>query len=141
MRFYSAIAALFLVAAGCGSTPGGAPGATQGNEQSGIPIQVENSGSNPLRVFAVIGDQESLLGRVDALRTTNLYLPEGVTGQMQLVVRPNASRGFGEAHNSQPFTVQSGQRVRWELRGGSAAFYVPQISTISIMTCEPEERC
>lgn len=141
MRFRSGLLALLLISLGCGSTPNEAPRVGVGNNQSGILIRVENNGSNPLRVFALISREEMLLGRVNGLQTTNFYLPEGVSGQMSLVVRPNASRGFGEMHTSQPFSVSSGQRVEWQLRGASAAFYVPQISTISVYSCDGDDRC
>jgi hypothetical protein len=141
MRSPFTIFALLLLSLGCGSTPAAGPRAGAGNDQTGVLIRVENGGSNPLRVFAVISREEMLLGRVDGLRTANFYLPEGIGGQMHLIVRPNASRGFGEVHASQPFSVSSGHYVEWQLRGASAAFYVPQISTISVYSCDGEDRC
>lgn len=129
---------LLLMASGCASAGNQS---RAGGRASGSLVTVENDSSSPLRVFVRIGSNEVLLGRLDGMRTENFYLPPGAsTGQINLTVRPAAARDFGEEHVSEPFSVQPGQWVKWQLRAPVGA-YVPRISTIAVYGCEGEPNC
>lgn len=116
--------------------------ASSGNElvvgeppPSAVPIDIENGTGTPFRVFVAAGNNEWLLGRVDALRTVRLRLPGGLSGAMALIVRPAAASQFGDEHMSEHFSVAVGQRVNWQLRA-PVGTVVPRISNIYIYACE-----
>lgn len=125
----------------CASTGQSGPEVGPLSTDEGIPVWIDNSSTGGYRVFAVIQQEERLIGRVDGLSTADLRLPQGISGNMALAVRPsNASLGRGERHTSQPFTVSSGQRVEWRIRA-STATVVPQLSAISIYACDERQPC
>lgn len=106
----------------------------------GIAVAVENGSSTAFRVFALVRGDETLIGRADPLRNTELRLPAGLSGQVALVIRPSAGRGTNAQHRSEPFSVSQGQRVEWRLRP-SAGSYMPQISSVAVYACGETERC
>lgn len=131
---------LLLSFAGC-ATPVKGPIVGAFGAPQRLQIRVENSSVADLRVFVLSGNSEFMLGRVEGLGTTNLYLPEGLSGPMNLVARPSASRAGAERHLSEPFTVAAGQRVEWKLQGSVATSDVPQISSIAVFGCFEAAGC
>src|SRR5690606_32523414 len=119
MRFWhwlpSALLALLLL--GCGSGRQAEPEVGPSRD-AGVALSVENGSSTSFRVFVVSQGNEVLVGRVEPLRTTALRLPSGVSGQIALMIRPNA-RARDIHHRSEPFTVSAGERVEWRLRGSA----------------------
>lgn len=131
---------LLLFIAGC-ATPAKGPVVGAFGPSERLQIRVENSSVADLRVFVLSGNSEFMLGRVEGLGTTNLYLPEGLSGPMNLVARPSASRAGSDRHLSEPFTVASGQRVEWKLQGSVGTSDIPQISSIAVFGCFEPSGC
>jgi hypothetical protein len=110
-----------------------------GEDPTGLRIRVENESGMNLRVFAVIGSNELLLGRVASGQHSSLRLPLGVTGSMRLVARTSAVRSRS-GHVSEPFTLGPGQWMAWRLRDSPGASDV-RLSSVHVFSCDGDPRC
>jgi hypothetical protein len=129
-----------LLASACATSSGDRSGPTVGSQGTTPSITVENDTATQFRVFLEVGGSEVLLGRVEGMRTARFNVPPASNGQLRLVVRPSAARETMEEHFSDPFSVQRGQRVSWQLRA-PIGVTVPRISTIAVFSCEGEPNC
>jgi hypothetical protein len=109
-----------------GACAGNRPAGPQvGREAPGREITVENWTGTDLQVYVLYGGDYTMLGRVRALGSKVLRLPDAAGGEVRLVTQPI---GVWETHHlSEPIHVAFDQRVTWQLRatGGSSVTYQP----------------
>lgn len=119
------IGALALAFSGCAANR--APDGPQvGRNAPGREVVVENWTGTNLQVYAIYGGDITRIGRVRALGSTLVRVPDAAGGEIQLLTRPT---GIWEtSHISEPVHVGFDRRVTWQLRatGGSAITYMPQ---------------
>ncbi len=110
---------LMLAAGACAGTRGG-QGTGEGDERSGVSIEVENTStpSSDITVYLVSsGGGRSLLGSVPPNRTVTLtYRGNTAGGQYRLLARPTGGREIV----STPFLLGGTRAIRWNLQSNIA---------------------
>lgn len=131
-------AVLIAASAACAGSQGPATGPSPA-VGTGTLIEVRNGSTSNLRVSAMYGGGEVSLGRVSALGTSQVRLPEGAANSFRLVASPAAGRPGDRRHVSEPIQVFPGQRVSWDLRLSPGVTDV-RMSTVRVVACSGE-RC
>jgi hypothetical protein len=136
----AAVVCLALTASACAgnSSP---EGPEVGTQERYTEIRVQNTTPNTLRVFALAGNAETPIGRVDAMSQEVLRLPGYVAPVIRLVARPAVNLRSERAHVSEPVSIFPGQRITWELRASPGISDVPRMSIIKIAACADLTDC
>lgn len=129
-----ALLALLLLLASCASAGNRGP-VVGSDEEAGPVVMVENGSPISLRVSAVVGGSEVVLGRVGGLQTRRFRLPRGTNGAMRLVARTGQAADGEAAHYSSPFSLSRGQYMSWRLSSSPGSADVPRVSSIAIFAC------
>ena len=138
-RLLTVMGMVLLVAPACtGNRAPAAPAPDPSAEQR--TIHVENGTPATLRVSALVGGSETVLGRVpaDGEATLPLSIPAG--SGLRLVARPSAAL-TNRAHVSEPIDIMPGQRVTWQLMFSPGVSGVPQMSTFHVAPCGESPGC
>ncbi len=133
---FLAVAGLALFA-GCAGNEG--PAGLQVGEMSmsepGIQLVIENSTPSSVRAYALAHGDEITLGRVTALGSKTVRLPESI-GTFRLMVRPSALDAPGRQHVSEMIQVLPGQQVTWELQPSPGTSQLPRMSVVQVFACQ-----
>jgi len=132
---------LFALAAGVGCAAHEVPSASFAPPTGEIEIAVENATASSVRVFALYGGDETLLGRVDALSERSLRLPRLASGAIRLVARPSVDVGLQRRHVTEPIQVLGGHRIAWRLHGSPGVSGLPSTSTVRVVACPSDSSC
>ena len=138
---FTLLSALLLAVAGCSSRQQAEPEPPFA-EIPRIQVHVENNSAQSLRIFVLIGADETPIGRVGALSQMTTTLERVRQGAaMHLVARPSVDMRDNRAHQSEAFSALPDQRVTWILRASPGVSDVPQFSSLQIRPCTPEDDC
>ncbi|MQA89188.1 MAG: hypothetical protein GEU90_02975 [Gemmatimonas sp.] len=105
----------------------------------GVEVLVRNGTSRNLRVYAVEGGEETLLGRVNAMADASVWLRNPMAGTIRLAAASSSSVRTSERHVSEPVQVLPGHQIYWELRT-SPGSTGPRFSTVRVRPC-PDAGC
>lgn len=110
------------------------------SSEPGIRVIIENATPSSVRAFALVGGSEISLGRVTALGSRTVRLPQSA-GSFQLLVRPSAINAPGRYHASEMIQAVPGQRVTWQLQPSPGTSMLPRVSVVHVLACESAARC
>lgn len=140
-RTFLSAAGLLLICACAGNEgPAGLQVGESPQSESGIRVVIENATPSSVRAYALVGGNEIPLGRVTALGSRAVRLPQSA-GTFQLMVRPSAIDAPGRYHTSEMIQAVQGQQVTWQLQASPGTSLLPRTSVVRVFACESEAHC